>query len=228
MGTAQVPVVYDRRARRWLHDTTSIIELLETEANAAETAPNAESKSIAENAVLSHANGISETASVSCPGNAQHIQRAPSAPLDASLHAPCPLHSLSVLPACPLQRFFSFLVEDFADEALWRPAMYFRWAPALDRAALSLRFTYEFARRMPLPQWAAQRVLAFRQWLFSVFGEGIESSEQHAAVQTQYLMALDSMQRILTGGEGGGRQMRKFMLGDAPTLADFGMMVRRF
>lgn len=219
MGTAQVPVVFDRRARRWLHDTTSIIELLETEAEAnAETA----ARQIESASALLDANGMAETASATGCGIAQNI---PHAAESSGPPSPSPL---SVLPACPLQRFFSFLVEDFADEALWRPAMYYRWAPALDRAALSHRFTFEFARRMPLPQWAAQRVLAFRQWLFSVFGEGIESDAQHAAAQTQYVAALDSMQRILEGGDGGGRQRsrRKFMLGDAPTLADFGMMVR--
>jgi hypothetical protein len=219
MGTAQVPVVYDRCARRWLHDTTSIIELLETEAEAnAETA----AKQIDSASVLLDTIGMAETGAAAGSSSPQNI---PHATASCGISSP-----LSVLPACPLQRFFSFLVEDFADEALWRPAMYFRWAPALDRAALSRRFTFEFARRMPLPQWAAQRVMAFRQWLFSVFGEGIESDAQHAAAQTQYVAALDSMQRILEGGDGGTGQRkmwrRKFMLGDAPTLADFGMMVR--
>ena len=39
-----------------------------------------------------------------------------------------------VIPTDPLQAFFSRLVEDYADEWLWRPAMHYRWSYAGDRA----------------------------------------------------------------------------------------------
>jgi hypothetical protein len=38
-------------------------------------------------------------------------------------------HSRSVIPECPVQAFFSLLIEDYADEYLWRPAMFWRWEP---------------------------------------------------------------------------------------------------
>ena len=35
--------------------------------------------------------------------------------------------NLSIMPACPVQLFFHRLLEDYADEYLWRPAMWWRW-----------------------------------------------------------------------------------------------------
>jgi hypothetical protein len=57
--------------------------------------------------------------------------------------------SLLVLPKCPVQRFFQYLLEDFADEYCWRPAMHYRWAGAHDRLVMGDRFTFEFARECP-------------------------------------------------------------------------------
>jgi hypothetical protein len=55
----------------------------------------------------------------------------------------------------------------------------------MDRAQLSERFTYEFARRIfwPVPRIIIQHVLQFRQRIYSVFSEGIVSPDQHMAVQ---------------------------------------------
>ena len=36
-----------------------------------------------------------------------------------------------------MQRFVALLVEDYADEWLWRPAMHYRWSYAHDRELLS-------------------------------------------------------------------------------------------
>ena len=69
--------------------------------------------------------------------------------------------------------------------------------------ALAARFTFEWARELPPPLGAltaltskpfAASALAFRQWLFSVFGEGIETAAQHAAVQREYLRLLAVLQ----------------------------------
>jgi hypothetical protein len=119
--------------------------------------------------------------------------------------------------------FLCLLVEDWADEGLWRPAMYYRWQPDLDAAQLSLRFSYEFLDSLSLPlSWLLPRALKVaivrhRQWLFSVFGEGIKSRVQHGAVQAQYLSTLAALQAVLSG--------RPFLLGPAgPSRADFGLM----
>lgn len=34
----------------------------------------------------------------------------------------------SVLPSSPRLSFVTFLLEDYADEWLWRPAMHYRWS----------------------------------------------------------------------------------------------------
>lgn len=122
-----------------------------------------------------------------------------------------------VLPACPVQRFFCLLLEDFADEMLWRPAMYYRWEPELDSHALSLRFTYELARALPtpLPRFLHRAALHFRQWLVSVEGEDLVTDEQKGAVEAQYHALLDALEPLLDA--------QPFILGARPTIADFGL-----
>ena len=42
----------------------------------------------------------------------------------------------AVIPTDPLQAFMSRLVEDYAEEWLWRPAMHYRWSYRSDRLHL--------------------------------------------------------------------------------------------
>ena len=160
-GTAQVPLVFDRKRSQWLRDTTYIIEYMEKE----------------------HKN-------------------------------------VSIIPQCPVQAFFSFLLEDFSDEYMWRPAMYYRWEPSFDSTQVSTRFTYDFYDAPGIQKYLPRRLagpgLLFRQWLFSVFGEGLETEEQHAVVKSQYLVVLQTLQNIL--------DKTPFLLGNQPTLVDFGFM----
>ena len=58
----------------------------------------------------------------------------------------------SVIPSDPVQRYLSLLVEDYADEWLWRPAMYYRWSYAPDRYLASTRLAEEIIRLVP--RWA--------------------------------------------------------------------------
>jgi len=125
-----------------------------------------------------------------------------------------------VIPVAPVRAFLAALVEDFGDEELWRIAMYYRWAPPCDGLLLSQRFAYEFARDLPslpsLPGRAfAASLMNLRQWLFSVYGEGIHTVEQHTAVQQHYLAVLDALQHVL--------QQQPFVGGSHPTIADFGL-----
>jgi glutathione S-transferase len=129
-------------------------------------------------------------------------------------------HLLSIYPPCPVQNFFSFLLEDFADEYMWRPAMYLRWGPDFDASQYGNRFCFEFARKLspsaPIPRIIRPYILRLRQWLFSVFGEGIESPYQHAIALAQYVNVLDQLEKVL--------QVSPFLLGNRPTLVDFGFM----
>ena len=54
------------------------------------------------------------------------------------------IKSLSVIPECEVQAFFQYIFEDYADEYLWRPAMFWRWAPTFDRNIMGQRFYWEF------------------------------------------------------------------------------------
>ena len=125
-----------------------------------------------------------------------------------------------IYPTCQLQRFFSLLLEDFADEYMWRPAMYMRWEPGVDSKVLSTRFMWEFVDDAGMfnfvPTFFRRTGIAFRQWLFSVFGEGIEDDVQHAIVKSQYYVVMDTLQDIL--------QKSPFLLGSHPTLVDFGLI----
>ena len=51
----------------------------------------------------------------------------------------------------PVARFVSVLLEDFGDETLWRPALYFRWAFADDARLMSGRIARGMLRDVPLP-----------------------------------------------------------------------------
>eukprot|EP00927_Polykrikos_kofoidii_P051773 TRINITY_DN45563_c0_g1_i1.p1 TRINITY_DN45563_c0_g1~~TRINITY_DN45563_c0_g1_i1.p1 ORF type:complete len:467 (+),score=58.33 TRINITY_DN45563_c0_g1_i1:111-1511(+) len=166
----QMPFLEDRRDttpadRRWLRDTTSIIEYLENDVSLAIMPPT------------------------------------------------------GIIPSCPVKSFLSFLVEDYADEELWRPAMYYRWAPRCDGLCMSTRFTFEIAKDHPLLQLPGRpflaRFLYMRQWFFSIFGEGIDSDEKHKAVQDQYVELLDVLENILQGNP--------YVSGSRPTVADFGL-----
>ena len=121
----------------------------------------------------------------------------------------------SVIPADPVQRYLSLLVEDYADEWLWRPAMYYRWSFAPDRYLASTRLAEEIIRIPGVPLGARRRWVAKRQERLFVSGDGVDGSNRDH-VESSYLNLLDWLQVIFTE--------RPFMLGGRPTIADFGLM----
>lgn len=130
------------------------------------------------------------------------------------------IQRVPVYPSCNVQRFISLLLEDFADEYMWRPAMYMRWEPGFDSKVVSTRFVWEFANNSGLvalvPKFLKSAVLSHRQWLFSVFGEGIEDDEQHNIVKHQYYTVMDTLQGVL--------EKTPFLFGSHPTIVDFGFI----
>ena len=56
-----------------------------------------------------------------------------------------------VIPRNPPAAFFSRLLEDYADEWLWRPAMHYRWDYPEGAHHLSRVLVDEAARHIPLP-----------------------------------------------------------------------------
>lgn len=126
--------------------------------------------------------------------------------------------SLSVLPECKVQRFMMKLLEDYADEYCWRPAMFWRWEPSFDRKVMGLRFTYEFARTtqsrfLLVPPFLRPYLLSLRQWLLSSHGEGCDTDEKKQVIVDQYYELLEIFESIL--------KEQPYLFGNRPTLVDF-------
>ena len=123
--------------------------------------------------------------------------------------------SAPVLPVDPARRFLALLIEDYCDEWLWRPAMYYRWAFAPDRTLNRLRAGREIFSGGPLPgRWLAY-YFAARQYLVFLRGDGVRR-ETRSTVEELYLESLSSLAKIL--------REQPFLSGAAPGLVDFAFM----
>ncbi len=125
------------------------------------------------------------------------------------------LPSPPLLPTDPEQRFFSLLLEDYADEWLWRPAMHFRWYGDEGAMHLSRHIATEILHDIPLP--AALRRLYFRRRQRGGYtaGDGINDSNR-LQVEAIYHTNLAWLSDIL--------QRRPYLLGNSPSLADIAFM----
>lgn len=121
----------------------------------------------------------------------------------------------SVLPEDPVVRFVAHLIEDYGDEWLWRSAMYYRWWYDYDRLLASNILTDEVAGHLKLPRWLKRRMIVRRQVRHYIDRDGVTDSTRSHVEQT-YRNALAAMSAML--------ENRPFLLGNAPSLADFGMM----
>lgn len=126
--------------------------------------------------------------------------------------------SRPVIMQCQVQAFFQLLLEDYADEFLWRPAMWWRWEPSFDRFIMGYRFTYEFARepqeRYTCPRFLRPALISLRQWLLSCKGEDVITQKKMNIIKEQYYELLDILQEILSD--------QPFLFGSHPTFVDFG------
>lgn len=123
-----------------------------------------------------------------------------------------------ILPNCEVQKFFQFLFEDYADEYLWRHAMFMRWEPSFDRKIMGLRFCYEFGmnaqtRLKFVPMFMRPSLLSLRQWLFSSYGEDCTTEEKKDVIVNYYYKLLDILEEIL--------KEQPYLFGNKPTLIDF-------
>ncbi len=126
------------------------------------------------------------------------------------------------IPADPVQAFASRLLEDMADEWLWRPAMHYRWSHPEDARLLASLITDELMVDVAAPRWAKRIAIRRRQTSRFVARDGV-NQHTRGHVESVYLRTLDALQAILS--------RRPFLLGEAPTLADFGFfgpMFRHF
>jgi glutathione S-transferase len=124
-----------------------------------------------------------------------------------------------VVPKEPVRLFLSKLVEDYADEWLWRPAMHYRWK--YDHKPLGLRLGREIfdVKSLPLPLAVRSRIASARQTTLFLKKDGVtEETEPH--IEETYLRNLHSLELILRDSP--------YLLGERPTLVDFGFMGSMF
>ncbi|MEO1729539.1 MAG: glutathione S-transferase C-terminal domain-containing protein [Pseudomonadota bacterium] len=126
----------------------------------------------------------------------------------------------SIYPEDPVLNFIALLIEDYADEWLWRSAMHYRWTYQLDRQyALEILYEEQVRHALKVPKFMGKRFLKKRQLGGFVKNDGVDVvSRPHA--DATYLNALDCMEPILAE--------RRFLLGERPSIADFGMMAPMF
>lgn len=129
----------------------------------------------------------------------------------------------SVVPEDPVNGFLARLLEDYADEWLWRPAILSRWESKLDRSLYQHMFVDEFVGGF----WSANR---FTRYLAGKLvhkhqrdkflqGDGM-SKVNREHVWSIYTKTLDRLEAIF--------QEQPYLLGDKPCIADFGFFGSMF
>jgi glutathione S-transferase len=124
------------------------------------------------------------------------------------------LEANRLLPPDPLMAFVCLLIEDYADEWLWRPAMHFRWHYPAGAELLSRHLVDEHLESVPLPRALKRWLIRQRQRRGYTTGDGITRANIEG-VERIYLRTLEQLQAIF--------EQRPFMLGDRPSLADIGL-----
>ncbi|MEM9569943.1 MAG: glutathione S-transferase N-terminal domain-containing protein [Pseudomonadota bacterium] len=125
----------------------------------------------------------------------------------------------SILPDDPAVAFIARLIEDYGDEWLWRSAMHYRWSFPYGRELLSNILVDEISTPVPMPRFIVRRMIRRRQIRFFTTRDGV-TPHTRAHIEQGYFNALKGMSNIL--------KHRPFLLGNQPSLADFGMTAPMF
>lgn len=125
----------------------------------------------------------------------------------------------AVIPDDPVQAFLSHLVEDYADEWLWRPALHYRWSYPLDARLMGHRIAAEMLHDVPGPLWLRRLMITRRQQRVYLKHDGVtrDTIPHIESIYTRNLVALNAIFAA-----------RPFLLGARPTLADFGFFASMF
>ena len=78
-----------------------------------------------------------------------------------------------IIPRNPVAAFFSRLVEDYADEWLWRPAMHYRWDYAEGAAHQGRVLADEITSSVPFPHFMKRHMIRTRQRTLFTNGDGV-------------------------------------------------------
>lgn len=124
-----------------------------------------------------------------------------------------------VIPGDPVMRFVSHLLEDYAEEWMWRPAMHYRWSYKSDRMHLSRKIVDELMADESGPAILKRMFIRRRQHIDYVKRDGLDQNTWDH-VESIYLNTLDRLEAIFA--------VRPYLLGDRPTLGDFGFFASMF
>jgi hypothetical protein len=102
---------------------------------------------------------------------------------------------------------------------MWRPAMHYRWSYRTDRLHLSRKIVDELLAEEPGPAFLKRRFIRRRQHVEYVKRDGVDRNTWDH-VESIYLNTLDRLEAIFA--------TRPYLLGDRPTLGDFGFFASMF
>lgn len=160
------------------------------------------------------ATGIAQMPQLECPDGSWMTD---TTPIIRHFEASHPGPALS--PRDPATRFISLLLEDFGDEWLWRPAMYYRWQFADDNRLMSAILARTLMRDMRLPFRLRQWMIRRRQRRLFLGRDGV-TAQTRPQIEALYHATLAGMERALAD--------RPFLLGARPVEADFGFFASMF
>ena len=121
----------------------------------------------------------------------------------------------SIMPTNPVVRFIAMLIEDYADEWLWRVAMHYRWSYDHDRELLSRILADELTAHVKAPRFMRVRTIRKRQLTGFVVNDGV-TDQTWSHVEAGYHNILKMMTTALKN--------RPYLLGDKLSIADIGLM----
>lgn len=130
-----------------------------------------------------------------------------------------PYGTPSVYPADPAARSIALLLEDYADEWLWRPAMYYRWNFADSHRLLRHRLGRELSAGTAYNVTGLGWFMRWRQYLVFVRGDGVRPHNE-AAVQALYTRTLQQLTALLA--------TRPYLSGTRPGIVDFAFFASMF
>ena len=119
--------------------------------------------------------------------------------------------SPSIFPSDPALQFLVLLIEDYGDEWLWRPAMWWRWVPRASRWAVGWHIgSSVFSKLLARPAGWVFGKRQLREWLWD---DGV-TPENSDKVRDMLFREFEFLEPLL--------DEQPYLLGSHPSAADFG------